>query len=109
MQVLRNRWLILILLMAVSLPQLYRSFHFACHDHRALCVEVINQHFHEYQPDCKVCDHVLPAIYPYFFSEAGIVLDSNHFLFSLKYYQQVSCIHKDLTLFRGPPGFMLFS
>ena len=109
MQVLRNRWLILVFLMAISLPQVYHSLHFACHDHSAICVEVNNQHFHEYQPNCKVCDHVLPIVYPVVFSESGFLLDLKHVSLSCSYYQQVLCIQKDLTLFRGPPGFMLFS
>lgn len=108
MQALRNRWLILVFLMAISLPQVYHSLHFACHDHSAICVEVNNQHFHEYQPNCKVCDHVLPAVYPVVFLEADFVLNSNNTTVSSWYNQPATCIHQDLTLLRGPPGFMFF-
>ena len=108
MQALRNRSLVLFLLMAFSLPQVYRSVHVACHDHQAACVEVNNQHFHEYHPDCKVCDHVLPVVYPVVFSEAGFVLNSNNTSVSSWYNQPATCIHQDLTLLRGPPGFLFF-
>lgn len=108
MHILRSRLLILIVLTAISLPQLYRTVHFACHDHRAVCVEVNNQHFHESHPECKVCDHLLPAINPFVFSEVGFVLDSTPFLFLSNFYQHAPSIPKDLTQFRGPPGFKHF-
>ena len=94
--------------MAFTLPQAYSSFHAVFHEHSELCTEVNNHHFHEYHPDCKVCDHLLPTICPFVFSEVGFVLDSTCFLFLSKYYQNAPCIHKDLKQFRGPPGFKLF-
>jgi hypothetical protein len=108
MQLLRNNNLLLVVFMAFTLPQAYSSFHAVFHEHSELCTEVNNQHFHEYHPDCKVCDHVLPAVYPVVFLEADFVLNSNNTTVSSWYNQPATCINQDLTLLRGPPGFMFF-
>lgn len=105
MQVLRNRSLVLFLLMAFSLPQAYSSLHSVCHNHHTACVETDNKHFHEDHPDCQVCDHVLPAIYHVVFSETGLSLNSKITSVTCWYNQLAPVILQDLRLFRGPPAF----
>lgn len=108
MQALRNRLLVLFLLLAFSMPQVYSSLHAACHDHQDACVELNDQHYHEYHPDCNVCDHVLPAIYPVVFSEGVFVFSSKPNSIPCWYNQPAPGIYQELTLFRGPPSIGLF-
>lgn len=103
---LRSRFLILMLLGLVLLPQLYQAVHLVSHHHAAACVEVNVTHFHEKHPDCKLCVHVVPAFFAAAFNDFSVHHSSHTFSFIHHCMDQVVDTTQPFFWHRGPPHFV---
>jgi hypothetical protein len=106
MKRLRNKLLILILLGMVLVPQLYQAAHLIGHRHDAACNEVNVTHFHEKHPDCKLCVHVVPALFSNLFDEFSVASLGYSSSMVDHYVDQFFEISNSFFWLRGPPHFV---